>query len=56
MMDAILTDAHLGTRIKRWILMNVITPKLDYAGEVLGREREVRVKLETVHMTTTNKY
>ena len=41
-MDAILTDPHLDTRIKICILMNVIVPKLGYAGEVWGREREVR--------------
>ena len=33
-MDAILTDSHLDTRIKRCILMNVVAPKLAYAGEV----------------------
>ena len=33
-MDAILTDPHLDTSIKRCILMNVIVPKLEYAGEV----------------------
>ena len=40
-MDAIPTDSHLDTRIKRCILMNVIVPKLEYAGEVWEREREV---------------
>ena len=33
-MDAILTDSHLDTRIKRCIMMIVIVPKLQYAGEV----------------------
>ena len=33
-MDAILTGSPLDTRIKRCILMSVIVPKLDYAGEV----------------------
>ena len=33
-MGAILTDSHLDTRIRRCILMNVIVPKLEYAGEV----------------------
>ena len=33
-MDTILTDSHLDTRIKRCILMNVIVPKLEHAGEV----------------------
>ena len=33
-MDEILTDPHLDTMIKICILMNVIVPKLEYAGEV----------------------
>ena len=33
-MDAILTDSHLDTRIKRCVLMNVIVPKLECAEEV----------------------
>ena len=33
-MDAMLTDPHLDTRIKICILMNVVIPKLEYAGEV----------------------
>ena len=41
-MDAILTDPHLDTRIKVCILMIVIVRKLEYAGEVLERERETR--------------
>ena len=37
-MDAILTDPHLDTRIKICgILMSVILPKLEYAGEVYGK-------------------
>ena len=32
-MYAILTDSHLDTRIKKCIQMNVIVPKLEYAGE-----------------------
>ena len=31
-MDAILTDTHLDSRIERCILVNVIVPKLEYAG------------------------
>ena len=34
-MDAILTDPHLDTRIKICIMINVIVPKLEYAGELL---------------------
>ena len=33
-MDAILTDSHLDNRIKICILMNVIMPKIEYAGEI----------------------
>ena len=33
-MDAIRTDPHLDTRIKMCILINVIVPKFDCAGEV----------------------
>lgn len=40
-MKAILRDSHLDIRIKRYIPMNVIVPKLEYAGEVWDREREV---------------
>ncbi|CAB1102180.1 unnamed protein product [Ectocarpus sp. CCAP 1310/34] len=32
--DEILTDPHLDTRIKRCVLLNVIVPKLEYAGEL----------------------
>lgn len=37
-MDEILTDSHLDTWIKR-CMMNVIAPKLEYAGEVREQER-----------------
>ena len=33
-MDAILTDSHPDTRFKRWVMINVIVPKLEYAGEL----------------------
>ena len=33
-MDAILKNSHLDTRAKECIPMNVIVPKLEYAGEV----------------------
>ncbi|MEP5446747.1 hypothetical protein, partial [Ekhidna sp.] len=33
-MDAILTDSHLDTRIKICIMMKVIMPNLEYAGDV----------------------
>ena len=32
--NVILTDSHLDTRARRCILVNVIVPKLEYAGEV----------------------
>ena len=41
--DAILTNSHVDNRIKIYILMNVIIPKLEYAcRRSMGREREVR--------------
>ena len=33
-MDAIPTDSHLDSRIKRCILLNVAVPKLEHPGEV----------------------
>ena len=50
-MDAILTDPHLDTRIKICILMNVIVPKLEYAGEVWEGNTKFVKQLETVLMT-----
>ena len=51
-MDAILTDSHLDTRIKRCILINVIVSRLEYAGE--GNTKLVK-QLETVQMTAAKK-
>ncbi|CAB1099601.1 unnamed protein product [Ectocarpus sp. CCAP 1310/34] len=54
-MDEILTDPHLDTRIKRCVLLNVIVPKLEYAGEVWeGNEKAVK-QLETVQMAAAKK-
>ena len=56
-MDAILTDSHLDTRSKRCILINVIVPKLEYAGELWEGNAKFVKQLETVQMTATkNKY
>ena len=54
-MDAILTDSHLDTRIKRCILNNVIVPKLDYAEVWEGNAKLVK-QLETllILMTATD--
>ena len=48
--DAILTDSHLHTinRIERNILINVILPKLEYAGEVWEGNARLVIQLETV--------
>ena len=54
-MDAILTDSHLDTRIKRCILMNVIVPKLEHAGEVWEGNAKFVKQLETVQMTAAKK-
>ena len=50
-MDAILTDPQLDTRIKMCILINVIVPKLEYAGEVWEGNAKFMKQLETVQMT-----
>ena len=54
-MDAILTDSHVDTRAKRCILMNMIVPKLEYAGEVWERNAKFVEQLEAVHMTAAKK-
>ena len=51
-MDAILTDPHLDM-IKRCILMHVIVPKVEYAGEVWEGNAKFVKQLETVHMTAS---
>ena len=50
-MNAILTDPHLDTRIKRCILINAIVLKLAYAREVWERNAKLVKQLETVQMT-----
>ena len=52
-MDVILTDSLLDTRTKRCILLNVILPKLEYAGEVWEGNKKLADKLETVQMATS---
>ena len=54
-MDAIPTDSHLDTRIKRCILMNVIVPKLEYAGEVWEGNAKLVKQLETLWVTAAKK-
>ena len=53
-MDAILTDSHLDTMIKRCILINGIVPKLEYAEVWEGSAKLVK-QLETVQMTAAQK-
>ena len=55
-MDAILTDLHLDARIEMCILMNVIVPKLEYAGEVWKGNTKFVEQLETVQMTAAKVY
>ena len=50
-MDAIVTDSHLGTRIKIYFLMNVIVPKLECAGEAWEENAKSVKQVETVRMT-----
>ena len=54
-MDMILRDSRLDTRIKRCILLNVIVPKLEYAGEVWEGNKKLADKLETVQMSAAKK-
>ena len=54
-MDAILTGSHLDTRIKIFILVNVIVPKIEYAGEVWEGDAKLVKQLETVQMTAAKK-
>ena len=47
-MEVILRESHLDTRIKRCILMKVIVPKLEYAGEVWeGTAKLVKIRNST---------
>ena len=50
-MDAILTDLHLDTGVKGCFMMNVIVPKLEYAGQVREGNAKFVKQLETVQMT-----
>lgn len=54
-MDAILTDSVLVAPglIEKYILVNVIEPKLQHAGEVWEGDTEFIDQLETVQMATT---
>ena len=52
-MDGILTDSHLDTSIKRFILMNAIVPKL--AEEVLQGDAKFVKQSETVQMAAAEK-
>ena len=54
-MDVILRDSHLDTRIKICILMNLIVPKLEYAGEVWQGDVKLVKKLETAQMAAAKK-
>ena len=47
-MGAVLTDPHLDIRIKIRFLINVIVPKLEYAGEVWEGNAKFLKQLETV--------
>ena len=54
-MDLILRDPYLDTRIKRCILLDVIVPQLEYAGEVWGKNVKLVEKLEIVQMAAAKK-
>ena len=50
-MDAVLTGPHLDITIKICILINVIVPKLEYAGQVWQENAKFVKQLDTVQMT-----
>ena len=54
-MDAILTHSHIATRIKICIVINVIVPKLEYAGVVWEGNAKLVKQLETVQMLAAEK-
>ena len=54
-MDAILVDPLLDTRIKIFILMNVIVLKLKYAGEVWEGNAKFVKQLEILQMTAAKR-
>ena len=53
--DMMLRDSLLDTRNKICILLNVIAPKLEYAGEVWEGNKKLVDKLETVQMSVAKK-
>ena len=55
-MDPTLTDSHRDTRINIFMLINVIAPKLEYAGGVWEGNAKLVKQLETVQMTAAKIY
>ena len=51
--DAILTDAHLDAKIEICIVMNVIVPKLEHAGELREANAKFVNQVETVQMAAS---
>ena len=52
--DAILTDSHHDTRIEICIMMNVIVPRISYAGDVWEGNAKLVKQLETVQYLEWN--
>ena len=50
-MDAILIDSLHDIRIEKCILMHVVVPKLEYAGEAWETNTKLVKQLEPVQMT-----
>ena len=50
-MYAILTDSHHGSRTKVCVLINVVVPKLEYAGEIWEGNATLVKQLEAAQMT-----
>ena len=55
-MNAILTDPHVDTGVKRCILIDVIVPRLKYVGEEWERNAKFVKQLEIVHMQQLKRY
>ena len=54
-MDAILADPHFDAGIEIYVLMNMIVPMLDYAGEVWQGNTKFAEQLETIQITAAKK-
>ena len=54
-MAAVLTNSHLDTRFNRCFMINVIVPKLEYAGEIQEGNAALVEQLEIAQMAAAKK-